>query len=94
MHTSPSRVNSLSALSAFSALTVAAAHTKIAAAVTAAVKRLTAFDLVGELGSAGRIIVRESGTEPLIRVMTEGENEEQILRIADELADVVRKNLC
>jgi phosphoglucosamine mutase len=48
----------------------------------------------GELGSAGRIIVRESGTEPLIRVMTEGENEEQILRIADELADVVRKNLC
>ena len=47
-----------------------------------------------ELGATGRIIVRESGTEPLIRVMTEGENEEQILRIADELADVVRENLC
>ena len=48
----------------------------------------------GELGSTGRVIVRESGTEPLIRVMTEGEDEQQILRIADELAEVVRKNLC
>ena len=46
-----------------------------------------------ELGSTGRVIVRESGTEPLIRVMTEGENEEQILRLAYELADVVKQNL-
>lgn len=46
-----------------------------------------------ELGDTGRIIVRESGTEPLIRVMTEGENEQQILRIADELAAVVKEFL-
>ena len=46
-----------------------------------------------ELGDSGRIIVRESGTEPLIRVMTEGENEQQILRIADELAAVVKEFL-
>ncbi len=46
-----------------------------------------------ELGAAGRVIVRESGTEPLIRVMTEGENESQILRIADELAELVRQYL-
>ena len=46
-----------------------------------------------ELGDTGRIIVRESGTEPLIRVMTEGENEQQILRIADELAAVVKEYL-
>ena len=42
-----------------------------------------------EFGATGRVIVRESGTEPLIRVMTEGENEEQVLRLADELAEVV-----
>ncbi len=46
-----------------------------------------------ELGSTGRIVVRVSGTEPLIRVMTEGENEQQILRIANELAEVVKANL-
>lgn len=46
-----------------------------------------------ELGNTGRIIVRKSGTEPLIRVMTEGENEEQIVRIANELAEVVKKYL-
>lgn len=46
-----------------------------------------------ELGNTGRIIVRMSGTEPLIRVMTEGENKEQIIRIADDLAGVVKKYL-
>lgn len=46
-----------------------------------------------ELGGTGRIIVRKSGTEPLVRVMTEGENEEQIVRIANELAEVVKKYL-
>ena len=46
-----------------------------------------------ELKGTGRVIVRESGTEPLIRVMTEGEDEAQILRLADELAAVVREYL-
>ena len=46
-----------------------------------------------EMGSTGRVIVRPSGTEPLIRVMTEGENEAQILRLADELAAVVKEQL-
>ena len=46
-----------------------------------------------ELGKTGRIIVRPSGTEPLLRVMVEGENHEQIERIADEVAGVVRDRL-
>ena len=44
-----------------------------------------------ELGSDGRILVRPSGTEPLIRVMAEGPDEAQIDRICKEIADVVKK---
>ena len=38
-------------------------------------------------------MVRVSGTEPLIRVMVEGENEETINRLANEVADVIREKL-
>ncbi len=43
------------------------------------------------LGSRGRILVRPSGTEPVIRVMTEGEDEQEITTIANELCEVIRK---
>ncbi|RPI12673.1 MAG: phosphoglucosamine mutase [Lysobacterales bacterium] len=44
----------------------------------------------GALGEAGRVVLRASGTEPLIRVMVEGEDEAAVTRHANELADVVR----
>ncbi|MDR0531232.1 MAG: phosphoglucosamine mutase [Oscillospiraceae bacterium] len=46
-----------------------------------------------ELGEAGRVLVRVSGTEPLIRVMLEGRNEEIIRRLAQELAEVIEERL-
>ncbi|MCA9837568.1 MAG: phosphoglucosamine mutase [Trueperaceae bacterium] len=52
--------------------------------VAAAVK-----DAQGQLGEEGRINLRPSGTEPLIRVMVEGSSQEQINRIAKTVADAV-----
>lgn len=43
-----------------------------------------------ELGDGGRVLLRPSGTEPLIRVMVEGVDEVQVTSIADRLVDVVR----
>jgi phosphoglucosamine mutase len=43
------------------------------------------------LGTKGRILVRASGTEPVIRVMVEGENDDQIENIADDLCEVIRQ---
>ena len=39
----------------------------------------------GQLGSSGRIVVRYSGTEPILRIMAEGENIEQVKRLVAEL---------
>jgi phosphoglucosamine mutase len=46
-----------------------------------------------ELADSGRVLLRASGTEPLIRVMIEGENKAQVLKLANQLADVVREVL-
>ena len=46
-----------------------------------------------ELGETGRVLVRVSGTEPLVRVMLEGKDEKQITVLADEIAQVVKERL-
>lgn len=43
------------------------------------------------LAGRGRVLLRPSGTEPVVRVMVEGEDERQVLQEADQLAAIVAK---
>lgn len=47
-----------------------------------------------EMGDEGRVVVRVSGTEPLVRVMVEGSSEKIIKKAANDIAAVVKKELC
>lgn len=47
-------------------------------------------DAKNKLGKKGRLFIRESGTEPLIRVMAEGENRGQIENVTDGLVKAIR----
>ena len=42
-----------------------------------------------KLHGAGRVLIRPSGTEPLVRVMLEGENQEEIDKMAHGLVDLI-----
>jgi len=46
-----------------------------------------------KMGEKGRVLLRSSGTEPLIRVMVEGENESDVVKYANELVEVVKKSV-
>jgi phosphoglucosamine mutase len=47
----------------------------------------------GQLAGKGRVLLRPSGTEPLVRVMVEGEDLPLVNRLAQELADIVQREL-
>ena len=50
-------------------------------------------DVELKLGSEGRVLLRPSGTEPVVRVMVEGEDAAEVLKLAEELAEVVEKEV-
>lgn len=46
-----------------------------------------------ELANKGRVLLRCSGTEPVVRIMVEGENAQQVKQLAEQLASLVRDEL-
>jgi phosphoglucosamine mutase len=50
-------------------------------------------EIEAELDGQGRVILRPSGTEPVIRVTLEGSDQSQVERLAQQLADTVREEL-
>ena len=45
---------------------------------------------VTQLGKNGRVLVRASGTEPLIRVMAEGDDDRLVSKVVDSIAGAVK----
>ncbi|HHN73286.1 MAG TPA: phosphoglucosamine mutase, partial [Thermopetrobacter sp.] len=56
------------------------------AAVRGAVEKVGA-----RLGDAGRLVIRHSGTEPLIRVMAEGDDAELVHEVVDEIVGLLQQ---
>ena len=53
--------------------------------------RAAVAEVAAELGDTGRILVRESGTEPLVRVMVEAETEALCLAYVDHVVDTIKR---
>jgi phosphoglucosamine mutase len=47
-------------------------------------------DAEKRLGNTGRLVIRPSGTEPVIRVMAEGEDEKLVATLVDSICDAVK----
>lgn len=52
--------------------------------------RAVIADAEGELEGKGRLVIRPSGTEPVIRVMAEGDDAAQVEQVVDRICDAVR----
>jgi phosphoglucosamine mutase len=46
-----------------------------------------------ELDGAARVLVRASGTEPVVRLLAEAQTEEEARRLSDKIATLVRREL-
>ena len=46
-------------------------------------------EVESQLGDKGRVLLRPSGTEPLVRVMVEGDDKDTVMKLAKGLAEVV-----
>ena len=60
---------------------------EIMASITAVEEKVTSG------GRGGRVLIRKSGTEPLVRVMIEGEDKAEIEPLAKELAELIERKL-
>jgi len=63
-----------------------------ASPLAAAPVREAIADAEAALARTGRLLIRKSGTEPVIRVMAEGEDESLVARVVDELAAVIERH--
>jgi phosphoglucosamine mutase len=59
--------------------------------MSSAVMQEAVQDAESELSDQGRVLLRPSGTEPLIRVMVEGSDQGQVKQLSEKLADVARE---
>jgi phosphoglucosamine mutase len=50
-------------------------------------------DAESQLGKKGRVLVRYSGTQKLCRIMIEGEDKRKILKMANDIAKVMKKEI-
>lgn len=50
-------------------------------------------DVESQLGAKGRVLLRPSGTEPVVRVMVEGQDTAEVQKLAEELAAVVQQEV-
>ncbi|MFL5258737.1 MAG: phosphoglucosamine mutase [Hyphomicrobiales bacterium] len=48
-------------------------------------------EAMSRLGAGGRLIIRPSGTEPLIRVMAEGDDEGLVIKLVEDVCDAIKK---
>ena len=63
------------------------------ASIVSIVRKLYSREIPKPIIESGRVLIRTSGTEPLVRVMIEGEDQEYITKKAKKIADLIEEKL-